>query len=890
MAKFKLNNKFFDIPDDNIEAINSIKADGGILIDKIQTDIQRKQLTLQPTPKQQPQTETYLLQGKKYQIPISETNAINSIKADGGKLIIESIETKYRESLKQNYLNTIKSNLQNIIPDTQTQETQRKQIAENILPQLRQSAEIIEKELKRFNYRPDVIEKEFNLLQNNIKIAETAGIEIDPYIYHLANVGAKQYLEYRKSESLLNKFSDTAEKETLKDILKTAKRHKIISDKETQIKQLEKNLNELKQLNFNYKNNLNKINQEINKLNNFKSDNIKYEDGTIVKKVDLIKELNNAKNELTNEINKLDKFKNENFKKLKSIQSSKEQIENLLKNKNKEEIIKLKKLINYPSRELINKVKQIKEQNPDNFEEVLSQKLTPNELKTISDIENYSEVLETLTRAELKELGFEEKTFFTRIKELTTNFDELVNLIPGLFTLAYTIPKKMIDFETVRSAMNRLNNPNNYNIYKQLIQSEDAYYDLKRCGRKREEYSPIGLEEEQLEELKKENIEDLIKQAQKKDEKIVMDYIEQNIINELTPTTFGYKVADVVALIPGFIKTLNLGGNLTKELNEKITKNILNKFSTKFLDTSKNNLASAVLKKATKKIVSETPAALIKSTAAIPGQIPDILIDAQRRNIETGLEITEDENQQTKIKLNITNKDLFWNLTKATLNQFIENYSEQFGEMITTKKGLSRLANRIEKKRPKLAKLLNLLSNDNVVSKYLAENNIQEIPPEYLEERFGDVLRVITNIDDKKEDDTVFNRMYNAIFPDWEQFAVEAVSFSVLPGAAAAYNLIDKYKDYRRTKDINEFLNGIKNDDNILSLKIAADYIANDYKATKQEKLKMLSAITNQINELENKTNKTAKELEFEELKFKKVEAEPLINYIDTETAITKLD
>ena len=114
MAKFKLNNKFFDIPDDNIEAINSIKADGGILIDKIQTDIQRKQLTSQPTPKQQPQTETYLLQGKKYQIPISETNAINSIKADGGKLIIESIETKDRESLKQNYLNTIKSNLQNI--------------------------------------------------------------------------------------------------------------------------------------------------------------------------------------------------------------------------------------------------------------------------------------------------------------------------------------------------------------------------------------------------------------------------------------------------------------------------------------------------------------------------------------------------------------------------------------------------------------------------------------------------------------------------------------------------------------------------------------------------------------------------------------------------------
>ena len=50
MAKFKLNNKFFDIPDDNIEAINSIKADGGILIDKIQTDIQRKQLTSQPTP------------------------------------------------------------------------------------------------------------------------------------------------------------------------------------------------------------------------------------------------------------------------------------------------------------------------------------------------------------------------------------------------------------------------------------------------------------------------------------------------------------------------------------------------------------------------------------------------------------------------------------------------------------------------------------------------------------------------------------------------------------------------------------------------------------------------------------------------------------------------
>ena len=82
--------------------------------------------------------------------------------------------------------------------------------------------------------------------------------------------------------------------------------------------------------------------------------------------------------------------------------------------------------------------------------------------------------------------------------------------------------------------------------------------------------------------------------------------------------------------------------------------------------------------------------------------------------------------------------------------------------------------------------------------------------------------------------------MYNAVFPDWEQFAVEAVSFSVLPGVSAAYGLIGKYQDYKRTKDINEFLDGIKNDDQILSLKIAADYIHKDHKATNQEKIKMM--------------------------------------------------
>jgi len=180
---------------------------------------------------------------------------------------------------------------------------------------------------------------------------------------YLATTGKKEYEEFRKNESFFGSLTDTDEKIFVDDLLKKSKRELLKEENQEELKSTENYLSKLR------------TSDKIPKA----------------EKEALEKELQSQKEYLQTRQNRLSNI-----------------------TKNKEEFKTIAKTVLFPPQSLMDKMGT-------------EEKLTKEELDYLIKYKDYSDLLPTLTTQELKELGFERKEFLDRVKELSTNFDELKN-------------------------------------------------------------------------------------------------------------------------------------------------------------------------------------------------------------------------------------------------------------------------------------------------------------------------------------------------------------------------------------------------------------------------------------------------------------------------------
>ena len=668
---------------------------------------------------------------------------------------------------------------------------------------------LISKELERFNYRPDEVENIFK----KISTKNTDKMKADEK--YLATTGKKEYEEFRKNESFFGSLTDTDEKIFVDDLLKKSKRELLKEENQEELKSTENYLSKLR------------TSDKIPKA----------------EKEALEKELQSQKEYLQTRQNRLSNI-----------------------TKNKEEFKTIAKTVLFPPQSLMDKMGT-------------EEKLTKEELDYLIKYKDYSDLLPTLTTQELKELGFERKEFLDRVKELSTNFDELITLIPSIKTLIYTIPKKLYDVQRVKTAIERqsqmsseddyykarqekviktkeiLNRSKNilnqmkpgipnYNLEKELENNYEQFTENNTAVLSYEQFKNLLKNNQEKDFLNK--IESAEKDFQQKDKKIIDEYIDEMIETQLLKTTIGYDVADVLASMPSFIKTLGAGRNIqqliTKKITEKTAKDVPLKIGEKLI---KAGLTSAL---------------------AIPFQIPDILEQTAARNYRDIEFVVDPKTKNLQMKFNITNEKQFNNLVVSTLNQTIENLSEQFGEFLFVPKKIKNVANKIRKSNPKIAKIFDKLAIDPKFKKFLRDRNIHGIPEEYFEETFGDVLRVIAGIDERNEDENFYNAMYNALFPSYRESATRLLAFSAMPAAGIVYSQAKRPLDNLKSKrKIDDYLKTEVKNLNFTNLEDVASYAniilsAQNPDIPQQTKKYLLNKLEKDYNEKRNTADQEIKE------------------------------
>lgn len=266
----------------------------------------------------------------------------------------------------------------------------------------------------------------------------------------------------------------------------------------------------------------------------------------------------------------------------------------------------------------------------------------------------------------------------------------------------------------------------------------------------------------------------------------IKEYLDDQIELAIRGTSFGGKVVDGVSRMPAFMIEYAVAKGLLSKTGSIASKTTVGQKIASTVGTAASKISS------TGKIGS----AVVK-TASVAGKaagramfMPSVTY-ANYNDIRINDIYALGENGQILFNDNPQNKATM--VLKAFGLTSITALAEDSGEAITdlVKKGVSPIFNKLPVGvRNELVKLARQTEKykDTPISQMFSKGGYSNMLGEIGEERLEDLLGAITGLNPQGE--TYFDSIGNALFPEWEQFMVEAGVISVAGGARSGLNYL----------------------------------------------------------------------------------------------------
>lgn len=266
----------------------------------------------------------------------------------------------------------------------------------------------------------------------------------------------------------------------------------------------------------------------------------------------------------------------------------------------------------------------------------------------------------------------------------------------------------------------------------------------------------------------------------------IKEYLDDQIELAIRGTSFGGKVVDGVSRMPAFM------------IEYAVAKGLLSKTGSIASKTTIGQKIASTVGAAASKISStgKIGSAAVK-TASVAGKaagramfMPSVTY-ANYNDIRINDIYALGENGQILFNDNPQNKATM--VLKAFGLTSITALAEDSGEAITdlVKKGVSPIFNKlpvgVRNELVKLARQTEKYKN-TPISQMFSKGGYSNMLGEIGEERLEDLLGAITGLNPQGE--TYFDSIGNALFPEWEQFMVEAGVISVAGGARSGLNYL----------------------------------------------------------------------------------------------------
>lgn len=267
----------------------------------------------------------------------------------------------------------------------------------------------------------------------------------------------------------------------------------------------------------------------------------------------------------------------------------------------------------------------------------------------------------------------------------------------------------------------------------------------------------------------------------------ILDVAEQNYRG----ISFGGKFIQGALELPSF-----MGEFIATNGAAAIGKNFMQKTVTKGLQ---NATQKQIGKRLTKGLIESGAGAVTRTFLGMPMRVAE---NYGSRRIAEGLHITDKGQVATETMGEAPAKTFL----KAWGDAVIENWSEEMGEGIMEGFGIAGKTLIPRGARARFLKAVRKYRPDTSINEFMTKAGYNGIIGELSEERAGDVIRAVFNLNDQRKDNgtpmNTFERILDALTPDKEQWLLELGLFSI-PGAMSYAG--NRVAHHLRNKGLSEY-------------------------------------------------------------------------------------